>query len=123
MDNSEISGKNYFISDGKPINLWNWIKELLEKMDVPEITKEIPYKRAYTIGSIMELFYRILPIKGEPPMTRFVAIQLAHSHYFDISAAKKELGYLSVIDYNQALQDVVEWLKESFSYTELQSKS
>ncbi len=111
MEKPEISGNNYFISDDAPVNLWDWIDEFLQKMNVPPITKSISFSKAYRIGCMMELFYRILPLKTEPAMTRFVAIQLAYSHYFDISAAKKDLDYQPVIDCNQAFRETIEWLK------------
>ena len=41
----------------------------------------------------MEMAYTVLPLRGEPRMTRFLADQLATSHYFDIAKARKDLGY------------------------------
>ena len=41
----------------------------------------------------MEGVYGALGIEREPPMTRFVARQLSTAHWFDISAARTELGY------------------------------
>jgi nucleoside-diphosphate-sugar epimerase len=111
MSNPDISGKNYFISDDSPVNLWNWINDFLEKMGLDRITKAISFKRAYRIGSIMEFFFRALPFNGEPPMTRFVAIQMAHSHFFDISAAKKDLNYKPSVDCKTELETTIEWLK------------
>ena len=35
-----------------------------------------------------------LRLASEPPMTRFVAEQLATAHWFDIGAAKRDLGYV-----------------------------
>lgn len=113
INNPEISGRNYFISDDNPVNLWDWINEFLAKMGVEKISKSISFKKAYRIGSVMELIFRILRLKGEPPMTRFVAIQLSHSHYFDISAAKKDLGYKSIVNVDKELITTVEWLKST----------
>jgi nucleoside-diphosphate-sugar epimerase len=31
---------------------------------------------------------------GDPPMTRFLARQLATAHWFDITAARRDLGYV-----------------------------
>ena len=107
----EISGRKYFISDDNPLNLWDWIKNFLKEIDAPPIQKNISFKRAYKIGSIMEFIFKMLHIKHEPPMTRFAAIQLAHSHYFDITAAKNELNYTPIINYDQAYRETIEWMK------------
>ena len=110
--NSAISGKNYFISDDNPLNLWNWVEEFLKDIAVPAIKKSITFKRAYRIGAVMEFIFRLFGIKSDPPMTRFAAIQLAYSHYFDITAAKNELNYKPVVNYNQAYNETIQWMKK-----------
>ncbi len=110
--NPEISGKNYFISDDNPLNLWNWISQFLEDIGAPAIKKNIPFKRAYRIGAVMEFLFRLFRIKNDPPMTRFAAIQLAYSHYFDITAAKKELHYKPIVNYKQAYSETIAWMKK-----------
>jgi len=77
--NFAISGRKYFISDDTPVNLWKWIREFLNDINVPEIQRSISFKKAYLIGFVMETIFRILHLKSEPPMTRFVAIQMAYS--------------------------------------------
>ena len=52
-------------------------------------------------------------LKGEPPMTRFVAAQLAKAHYFDNSAAKADFGYAPEINNEEGLKRTLAWLKES----------
>jgi 2-alkyl-3-oxoalkanoate reductase len=84
-------GKAYFLSNGEPVQLWPWINALLERLGVPPIRKRISLRAAYRVGQVMEVLWRLLP--GEPPMTRFVAGQLATSHWFDISAARRDFGY------------------------------
>jgi len=110
--NPDISGNNYFISDDKPVNLWDWINELLSNLQMPQISKSISFRKAYTIGRVMEFVYKTLTLKSIPPMTRFVAIQLAHAHYFDISAAKKDLQYKPIINYKQAYDETLAWIKK-----------
>jgi hypothetical protein len=46
----------------------------------------------------MEALWTILPLKGEPPMTRFVAVELAKDHWFDVSAAQRDLGLKPAVD-------------------------
>lgn len=100
----EISGKNYFISDDNPVLLWPWINDFLAKVSVPEIKKQISYHKARKIGAVMEVLFKCLFLRGEPPMTRFVAAQLAHSHYFNLSAAKQDFGYAPVISNEKAME-------------------
>lgn len=110
-NSQKANGKSYFISDGKPVVLWAWINNLLNELGLPPVNRRISYSTAYVVGGLMEFLYRVLPLPGEPPMTRFVAGQLAHSHYFNISAARNELGYSPEITPEDALKKTVEWLR------------
>ncbi len=102
--------KRYFISDDAPVLLWEWVNELLTKLDMPPVTRTIPYAKAMGIARLLEIIYKVIPF-SEPPLTRFAVGQLAHSHYFDISAAKSELGYAPVVDPQIAINRTLEWLK------------
>lgn len=91
---SNNQGKAYFISQERPVNCWEFINQLLEISNAPKVCREVPIWLAYTVGSIYELFYGLFRIKrSEPPMTRFVALQLGKSHYFNLINAKKDFGY------------------------------
>jgi nucleoside-diphosphate-sugar epimerase len=87
------AGKAYFISQGEPVNCWGWINEILGLANLPPVEKSISLPAARRIGFAMEAVWKLLRLKSEPPMTRFLAAQLATSHYFDISAARTDFGY------------------------------
>ena len=87
------AGRAYVITNGEPVELWSWINQLLRGVGQPEIEKHIPLGAAYLAGGVLETLWRVLPLKGEPPMTRFVAKEMATDHWFDISAAQRDLGY------------------------------
>lgn len=88
-----VGGKAYFITNDEPVVLWDWINELLRGLDLPPITQHVSLGTAYRVGAVLEAAWRWLPLKGEPPMTRFVAKELATDHWFRIDAAKRDLGY------------------------------
>ena len=56
---------------------------------------------------------RTFNIAGEPKMTRFVARELATAHWFDISAAKRDLGYTAGISIDEGMKRLKAWLAES----------
>ena len=90
---SPVAGRAYFISQGEPVNCWDWIDEILALADLPPVRRSISLSAAWKLGAVLEVLYRLLPLAGEPPMTRFLAAQLATSHYFDISRARDDFGY------------------------------
>ena len=87
------AGRVYFISQGEPVMLWKWLGELLERAGAPPITRSISYGMARAIGAVDERVCALFFPGREPSMTRFLAAQLGKSHYFDISAARRDLGY------------------------------
>ena len=48
--------------------------------------------------------YGGLCIRGEPPLTRFMARQLSTAHWFDISAARRDLGYKPRVSIDEGLR-------------------
>ena len=106
----DAEGKAYFISDDKPVVLWDWTNELLKNCNIPPVLKEISYKKAFYLGFICEVVYKLLPFLGEPPMTRFIAGQLSHSHWFNISSAKSKLQYKAIVDPSDGLQKLLKSL-------------
>ena len=109
---AQAEGKAYFISDDSPVNLWNWTNNLLDKCGVEKLSKKISYNKAFKIGRFLELVYKMLPFLGEPPMTRFIAGQFSHSHWFDISAAKNDLGYKIVITPEEGLEKLLQTIEK-----------
>lgn len=104
-------GKAYFLSDDAPVPLWEWVNGLLRRLDLPTVTRRVPVPVAYAAGAAAEAVWKLFKKSGEPPMTRFVAVELAKDHWFDISAAKRDLGYAPVVDNEKALADLAAWMK------------
>jgi len=107
------AGQAYFVSQGEPVNLWNWINDLFELMKVERITKKVPYKTAYRIGASLEFIYKMTRQQNEPKMSRFLADQLAKSHYFSCDKALHDLGYAPIVSTQEGLLRTVQWLKDN----------
>jgi nucleoside-diphosphate-sugar epimerase len=102
--NSHCTGKAYFISNDQPITMAAMLNNILHCVDLPPVTKRVPSAVAYAAGATLEWVYKLLNKKQEPIMTRFVAKQLSTSHYFDISAAKKDFGYTPLISIDEGMK-------------------
>ncbi len=87
------AGKAYFISNGEPIPMPDLINRILAAANMPPIEKTLSANAAYGIGVTLEFIYRMLSISKEPAMTRFIARQLSCAHWYDLSAARNDLGY------------------------------
>lgn len=108
---SPVAGQAYFISQGEPVVLWDFINQLLERLGVAKITRAVPYRAAWMMGAVLEIVHGLLSLRAEPRMTRFLASQLARSHYFDISRARRDLGYTPRVSTAEGLERLVRALE------------
>lgn len=99
----KCQGKAYFLSNDEPITMAEMINLILACDALPPVTKRVPQSVAYVVGAVLESVHYLLKKQEEPMMTRFVARQLSCSHYFDISAAKRDLGYRALVSINQGM--------------------
>jgi len=90
---STACGRPYFITNGEPVLLWEWINQLLTALGEPPVTRRISLSTAFALGAVCETLWRVLPVTTEPPMTRFIAAELAKDHWFNLAAARRDLGY------------------------------
>jgi 2-alkyl-3-oxoalkanoate reductase len=108
---SPASGKAYFITNGEPVNCWQWIGEILALAGLAPLRRTVSFRSAYVAGAAFEGLWTVLRRSDEPPMTRFLAAQLATSHYFDISAARRDLAYSPRVTMAEGMQRLAAWLK------------
>ena len=109
------AGKAYFITQGEPIPQRDLINGILRAGNLPPCTRSISPQTAYLLGWLMELAWRAFRRHDEPVMTRFLARQLATAHWYDISAARRDLGYEPLVSVAQGLQRLAYSLQQAAS--------
>ncbi len=106
-----VAGKTYFITQDEPVKIIDMVNSILEAAGLRKVSSFINPAFAYYAGSLLELIYSLLPIPGQPMLTRFLALELSHHHWFSIEAAKKDFNYKPLVRTEEGLR----LLKESFS--------
>jgi len=101
---SAVAGKAYFISQGEPLPLADLMNRILAAGGLPPVERRIPTGFAIFLGALLETGYELLGIENEPPLTRFVALQLSTAHWFDISAARRDLGYEPAVSLDEGME-------------------
>jgi nucleoside-diphosphate-sugar epimerase len=107
---SPVAGSAYFLSQGNPVNCWEWIGEILLGAGLRPPERSISLRTAWHLGHALELVYGMLGLRAEPRMTRFLAAQLATSHYFDISRAQQDFGYDAGVSTAEGMERLVRWM-------------
>src|SRR5262249_53625341 len=88
-----IAGRGYFLSQGEPRPLWGLVNPLLQAAGLPPVTRPIPRPLAVLAGVACEVTACVLGLKSDPPMTLFLARDLSSAHWFNIDAARRDLGF------------------------------
>ena len=92
----KVIGRAYFISQGDPVNMWDWIDSVLIAHDLPPVKRAVSKAAALRIATVLEGVSRLLLTLGvnfKPLLTRFLVSEMSTHHYFSIEAAKRDLGY------------------------------
>jgi nucleoside-diphosphate-sugar epimerase len=97
------AGRAYFVANGEPAPVRVLVNAILGAAGLPEATGSVPFPVAYAAGALAELAWRAARRSDDPPITRFVARQLATDHWFDLSAARRDLGYEPVVSTREGL--------------------
>lgn len=97
------SGRAFFVNDAEPVRLWDWLDDLFRRLGLPPCDRSVPYPVAAAGGAVAEAAWWLFGLAGEPPMTRFVAAQLASSHTYSLAPAREAFGYAPPVDAETAL--------------------
>lgn len=109
------AGSVYFITQGEPVNAWDWIDRLLRALGRRTVRYQVSLGAARAACGLLEAAYRALLLPGEPPVTRFLANELAESHYYDISRARRDLGYAPQFTMEEATQRTIAYFRETLA--------
>jgi nucleoside-diphosphate-sugar epimerase len=105
------AGRAYFVAQKEPVELWTWLAELFTRAGVPPPARRVSRTLAWAAGAACEVGWRLARRTGEPPMTRFLALELAASHSYDIGALERDLGYAERVSTSEATERLVTLLR------------
>ena len=103
------AGRAYFISQGEPVDLWQFVGRLLELAGAPAVRRRVPRWLALAAAGAVEGGYRIARSSAAPPLTRFLVREISSSHWFDIGAARRDLGYRPPVSIADGLVRLLRW--------------
>jgi nucleoside-diphosphate-sugar epimerase len=79
----DVHGEAFVVSNGEPRPIGELLARMCRAAGAPEPTRSVPTPVATTGGAVVEQAWQRLGRDDEPPMTRFLAEQLATAHWFD----------------------------------------
>jgi 2-alkyl-3-oxoalkanoate reductase len=98
------SGKAYFISSGDPRPQWEIVDGILGAAGCSPVERRLPLWAARAAAASYEALWTLLRRADEPPLTRFLVTSLTTAHWFDISAARRDLGFVPKVGFDEGLR-------------------
>jgi nucleoside-diphosphate-sugar epimerase len=105
------AGRAYFIANGEPIPLWDMVNRMLAAAGLPPVTRSVPVPVAMALAWGFESVSRVTGSEREPRLTRFVVREMSTAHWFDISAAKRDFGYVPRVSTEEGLRRLADHLR------------
>jgi nucleoside-diphosphate-sugar epimerase len=99
-----VGGKTYFISNDEPVTQKRIIAGLLNAAGLDVDIQPVSPHIAMAAGAVAETAWKLFGLKSEPPITRWSAEHLSTAHWYDITAAKRDLGYRAEISIAEGLE-------------------
>ncbi len=101
-------GEAYFVTDGEPVVFRDFVTALLATQGVEPPDRSLPAWTAAPLARVAETAWKLLPLRGAPPMTTFRSWLLTQECTIDISKARQELGYKPIVSHEQGLGELRE---------------
>lgn len=92
-DQPQVHGRALVVSNGEPRTVAELLTRIAESGGAPPPRRSVPFVIAWAAGRVVESAWAFLQLPGEPPMTAFLAEQLATAHWFDQRATRQALDW------------------------------
>lgn len=108
---SACAGRAYFVSNGEPLPMRDLLARILAAAGLPPVTRTVSPGKALFAGLLLEKAHAWLGLRGEPSMTRFVARELSTAHWFDLAAARRDLGWSPRVTIDEGMGRLAAWIR------------
>jgi nucleoside-diphosphate-sugar epimerase len=97
-------GQAYFVADGEPMVFRDFVTRLLATQGIEAPSRNVPLPLARAAAAACEAAWRILPLRGAPPLTRATVWLSGVEVTIDVSKARSDLGYEPIVSIDRGLE-------------------
>ncbi len=97
-------GRAFVVSNGQPRTVAELVSSICAAVGAPDPTLRLPFRAAQAAGAVAEAAWAVLRRSDDPPMTRFLAEQLATAHWFDQRETREVLRWTPAVDLDEGFR-------------------
>lgn len=109
-----VSGNAYFVTNGEPMPFWDFVREVVDKLELPPIRFKVPHQLVYAIAAVKETLdtWKGGTLNNEDGLSRFAIRYMCTHHYFSIDKARADLGYEPLVSVAEGIDRTCAHLRE-----------
>jgi nucleoside-diphosphate-sugar epimerase len=92
-EDAAVRGRAFVVSNGQPRTVAELVARICRAAGIPPPRRKVPLPVAWAGGAVAERVWTRLERSDDPPMTSFLAEQLATAHWFDQRETRAALGW------------------------------
>jgi nucleoside-diphosphate-sugar epimerase len=109
----DANGRVFNICDDLPITWKEYIYALADGIGVRRPRLSLPTQLAFALAACMEATGRMVGLRNRPWLTRLAVLELGRPQLYNISQARRHLGYTPNVGFETAIQRTLEWVRTS----------
>ena len=107
----QLAGRAFVISNGEPRTVNELMARVLAAAGLRATPRHVPLVVAQLGGTLVEQIWARSGRTGDPPMTRFVAEQLATAHWFRQAETRVALQWTPVVTLDEGFDRLADWYR------------
>jgi 2-alkyl-3-oxoalkanoate reductase len=108
-----VHGEPLVVSNGEPRPVGEILARLCRAAAVPAPTRHLPFLAGWVAGAVVEQAWTLSSRRDTPPLTRFLAEQLATAHWFDQRRTRDALGWAPRVTLEEGFEELWAWYAAS----------
>lgn len=114
LDHERVDGEAFLITNDSPVYFWDFCRAVWAAAGSPHGTEHVwtlSRELGMVLGFLSETFFAI--IRKPPTFNRQRIVYSCMTRYYDISKAKRRLGYKPLVSLDEGVRRSVKWTLEN----------
>jgi 2-alkyl-3-oxoalkanoate reductase len=104
-----LGGRAFVVSNGEPRTVAELVHRIVSAAGLAPSPRRVPFRIAWAAGAVIERVWERTGRTDDPPMTSFLAEQLATAHWFDQRDTRDALMWEPAITLDEGFDRLTAW--------------